>query len=91
MAGAAVAGAAVAGAANKGASMGALFLCSVNAIGVAAGPQADVTTNTNTKTKKVAFRFVDISLLLEKNIKEWFSASISDSCNLFCHGLLSVP
>jgi len=68
-AGAAVAGAAVAGAATLGASMGALFLGSEDALGVAAGPQADVRISTSAKAKSVAFRFVDISLLLEKNIK----------------------
>jgi hypothetical protein len=38
-------------------------------MGVAAGPQAAVINSTSAKAKKVAFRFVDISLLLEKNIK----------------------
>jgi len=69
MAGSAVAGAAVAGAANIDASMGALFLGSEEAFGVAAAPQADVRISTSAKAKGMAFRFVDISLLIEKNIK----------------------
>jgi hypothetical protein len=36
--------------------------------GVAAAPQAEVIIMISARTKGMAFRFVDISLLLEKNI-----------------------
>ena len=79
-AGAAIAGAAVAGAAVAGAGYacdpvsrsfcaGASMAGAEVALGVAAAAQADVSISMSAKIKDMAFRFVDISLLLEKNIK----------------------
>jgi hypothetical protein len=52
--------------------MGASVAGAEDALGVAAAPQADVRMSTSAKAKGVAFRLLDISLLLEKNIKGEF-------------------
>jgi hypothetical protein len=84
MAGAEVAGAAVAGAENAGvAYMGASAAGTEDALGIAAAPQADVTISTSAKAKGVAIRLVDISLLLEKNIKVGFTALLSKPSDIF--------